>query len=73
MISKVDEEDTEDVAIFETMPEPGVPVAQPHHHWEAVEAFYQSAIQEYSAQERRYLAILSKHPASQPYRRGEQP
>ena len=40
MISKVDEEDTEDVAIFETMPEPGVPAAQPHRHWEAVEAFY---------------------------------
>ena len=32
MISKVDEEDTEDVAIFETMPEPGVPAAQPHRH-----------------------------------------
>src|SRR2546430_16037116 len=40
MISKVDEEDTEDVAIFETMPEPGMPAAQPHRHWEAVEAYY---------------------------------
>src|SRR2546423_14738393 len=40
MITKVDEEDTQDVAIFETMPEPGVPAAQPHRHLEAVEAFY---------------------------------
>jgi quercetin dioxygenase-like cupin family protein len=40
MITKVDEENTQDVAIFETMPEPGVLAAQPHRHWEAVEAFY---------------------------------
>ena len=40
MITKADEEDTQDVAIFETMPEPGVPAALPHRHWEAVEAFY---------------------------------
>jgi quercetin dioxygenase-like cupin family protein len=40
MITKGDEEDAQDVAIFETMPEPGVPAALPHRHWEAVEAFY---------------------------------
>jgi quercetin dioxygenase-like cupin family protein len=40
MITKVDEEDTQDVAIFESMPEPGVPAVLPHRHWEAVEAFY---------------------------------
>ncbi len=40
MITKVDEGDTEDVAIFETKPEPGVPTALPHRHWEAIEAFY---------------------------------
>ena len=40
MIRKVDEEDAQDVAIFETMPEPGVPTALLHRHWEAVEAFY---------------------------------
>jgi mannose-6-phosphate isomerase-like protein (cupin superfamily) len=39
-ITKVDEEDTQDVAIFESMPEPGVPAALPHRHWEADEAFY---------------------------------
>jgi quercetin dioxygenase-like cupin family protein len=40
MITKGDEEDAQDVAIFETMPEPGVPAALPHRHWEAVEALY---------------------------------
>ena len=40
MTIKVDEQDTPDVAIFETMPEPGVLTAPPHRHWDAVEGFY---------------------------------
>ena len=40
MITKVVEEGAQDMAIFETMPEQGVPTALPHRHCEAVEAFY---------------------------------